>query len=336
MDSRHPVSTRILTCSDIAALMTPAHYLVAVEDGFTALAQGAATVPPPLHVATEEGGFHAKGASLTLSDGRCLVAVKINGNFPGNPKLHGLPTIQGAIALSDGRNGRLLALMDSIEVTARRTAAATALALRRLAKADASSLAIIGCGRQAFAQFEAVAAVRPLDMVRLFDLDAMSARRLAEQIRAAAKIETEIAETPRDAARASAIVVTCTTSGMPLLGPKDVGPGCFIAAVGADAPHKNEIHPDLMARAFVLVDSLDQCLAMGDLRHAVAAGAMTADRVACDLAQLAAGRPLERPRDDDIVIFDSTGMAIQDVAAAAMIHDRAVQAGRGIEVLLSA
>jgi alanine dehydrogenase len=124
--------TLILARTDIAALMTPHDWLAAVEHGFRALAAGEALSPAPLHIPLVDGGLHGKGASL--GGPRPLVAVKINANVPGNPALRGLPTIQGAVLLIDAVDGRLLAILDSIEVTLRRTAAATALAARHLAR----------------------------------------------------------------------------------------------------------------------------------------------------------------------------------------------------------
>ena len=124
--------TMILTRPDICRVMKSADYLEAVEQAFKAAATGKAYSPQPMHLPMERGGFHAKGASISLD--RNYVAVKVNGNFPGNPQELGLPTIQGAIILSDGRDGTLLAILDSIEVTLRRTAAASALAARLLAR----------------------------------------------------------------------------------------------------------------------------------------------------------------------------------------------------------
>ena len=159
----------ILSRGDIAALMTPADYLEAVEEGFRALHAGKAEVPPPWHVAGDGGGFHGKGASLRLD--RQYVALKLNGNFPGNPVERDLPAIQGAILLCDGETGSPLAIMDSIEVTLRRTAAATALAARHLARPDSTTLLACGCGDQARAQVEALSEILPINRIITCDRD---------------------------------------------------------------------------------------------------------------------------------------------------------------------
>jgi alanine dehydrogenase len=126
------------------------------------------------------------------------------------------------------------------------------------------------------------------------------------------------------AAAQSDVIVTCTTAREPFLAADMVAAGTFVAAVGADSPDKSEIHPALMARALVVPDLVDQCAAMGDLRHAIAAGAMHREAVHAELADLVVGARPGRTSDDQITLFDSTGTALQDVAAAVRIHERAL------------
>lgn len=311
--------TLILSRGEIATLMNQAAWLEAVETGFAAYGRGAASSPPPMHIECEGGGFHAKGAALRL-DERLYVAVKLNGNFPGNPAERGLPTIQGAILLCDGREGRLLAILDSIEVTIRRTAAATALAARYLARPDSGSILICGCGEQGRAQLEALAAVLPLRRAFAWDADGEKARTFAADM--AAKTGLDVMPGGLDAAARCDLIVTCTPATTPFLSRETVSPGAFVAGVGADSPHKSELHPDLFAGTRVVCDVSDQCLAMGDLRHAVAAGAIAVGDVHAELADLVSGAKAGRSAPDEIIIFDSTGTALQDVAAAAFIYER--------------
>ena len=243
-------STVILSRGDIAALMQPADYLAAVERAFRASKEGRAESPPPMHLRGDNGGFHAKGARL--DDGRSYVALKLNGNFPHNPQA-GLPTIQGAILLCDARNGTLLAIMDSIEITLRRTAAATALAARYLARIESATLTIVGCGDQARAQLVALTDVRPISRCFAFDVDRDKATRFASDMRELTAIECVAVPDLRTATRASDVIVTCTTSTTPVLDVADVSPGTFVAAVGADSAHKHEIAPALMAVSKIVV-----------------------------------------------------------------------------------
>jgi len=328
--TRQVPSALVLTRAEIAGLMTLADYRASAEEAFKAVALGHATVAPPMHIAADQGGFHAKGALLRREDGAAFVAVKINGNFPGNPLQNGLPTIQGAIILSDARDGSLLAIMDSIEVTLRRTAAASALAARYLARRDAATLTLFGCGEQARAQLAALNDEFSLRRVYVWDVDASAAAAFADEMSTQLGLEIRSAADRAAAAKTSDLIVTCTTSRTPFLHETEVRPGTFIAAVGADSPDKSELAPRLMARAKVVVDLLEQCLSMGDLHHAVAAGVMTANDVYATLPELAASKKPGRVDDNEITVFDSTGTAIQDVAAAVRIYERARTSGRGL------
>ena len=175
-----PAPVLILRRSEVAALMSPAEYLAASEAAFRSYANGDASVPTPMHIPVQRGGFHVKGALVTLD--RAYVAVKLNGNFPDNPQRNGLPTIQGAVLLCDATDGALLAILDSIEITSRRTAAASALAARYLARKDASSAAICGCGEQGRAQLTALAEVAAMRRVMAWDIETETAREFAHEV----------------------------------------------------------------------------------------------------------------------------------------------------------
>jgi ornithine cyclodeaminase/alanine dehydrogenase-like protein (mu-crystallin family) len=323
-----PAPVVILSRSDVAALMTPADYLEAVEAGFRGLHEGAAQMPPPWHIDGDGGGFHGKGASLRAE--KLYVALKLNGNFPGNRASSGLPTVQGAILLFDGETGSALAIMDSIEVTLRRTAAATALAARYLARPDAATVLVCGCGEQAAAQLDALREVLPLTRAFAWDRDRSRAEQLSSGL-----LEMHVADDLSEAARCSDVIVTCTSATEPFLSAGMVRPGTFIAAVGADAPHKKEIHPDLMAAAQIVADSLDQCAVMGDLHHAIEAGTMDRADVHAELAELVVKAKPGRIDDAKITLFDSTGTAVQDVAAAIRLYQRAVESDCGTRTTLA-
>lgn len=323
MPLEHPDSqTLILSRSYIENLATPADYFRAVEQAFRDLAAGTTQSLPVGHVPAPDGAFHVKAARSARA--RPLVAIKINGNFPGNPQRNGLPTIQGCVALADAGNGRLLALMDSIEITARRTAAASAVAASHLARADSTTLALIGCGTQARHHLAALLALERLRPRRVtcFDADADRAANLASMA-AEHGLGAALARTAAEACRDADIVVTTTPAAAPILMNADISAGCFIAAVGADNPSKCELAPALMARARVVPDILDQAATMGDLRCALAAGAMRREDVHAELAQVVSGARSGRTSADEVFVFDSTGTAIEDLAAAAMLYDRA-------------
>jgi ornithine cyclodeaminase/alanine dehydrogenase-like protein (mu-crystallin family) len=324
----------ILTRREIARLMPLAEAISAVEEGFRALALGKATAPQPMHIPASGGGFHVKAATLA-AERRSYVAVKINGNFPANPVSRGLPTIQGAIVLFDGESGSPLAVMDSIEITAKRTAAATGVATRHLARPESRVATVCGCGAQGRVQLEALSAVLPLRQVFAWDVRSEAAGTFAQSMSERLGLDVRPVTDLRSATLESDAIVTCTTATAPFLTPDLVGPRTFIAAVGADNPEKSEIAPTLMARGKVVADVLAQCVNMGDLHHAIAAGVMTADRVHAELADIVAGRRRGRESADEITIFDSTGTGIEDVAAAMAVYELATRDAGGTYSSLS-
>ncbi|HJY42618.1 MAG TPA: ornithine cyclodeaminase family protein, partial [Steroidobacteraceae bacterium] len=304
----------LLSRGAIARLATTRDYLDAMQAAFADLANGRFEMPQVGHVPGVGGMFHIKSAQRGGSPP--LAAIKVNGNFPENVVRRQLPTIQGFVALLDAECGCVLALMDSIEITARRTAAATALAAKYLAKPGSRALAMIGCGVQAAYHVEALLDVVPIESVVFCDPRDTAAEAFAGRMQELS-LQTRRAGDPRTAVRSADIVVTVTTSTRPLLGLADIGPGTFVAGVGADNPSKHELAPDLLRASRVIVDSLAQASTMGDLHHAIEGGAMQAADVHGELAQLAAGQVSGRTHGDEQWVFDSTGLSIQDLAAAA-------------------
>lgn len=335
-----PAEALVISRAEVSQLLTMDACIEAVEDAFLTHARGLAHPPSVLGVHVEGGGFHVKTAGLRAAPNaprRALFAAKINANFPGNPERHGLPTIQGVLALFDAENGTPLALLDSIEITSQRTAAATAVAARYLARRDASRVTICGCGEQGRSQLRALTRVREIREVLAFDSVRERAARFAREMSdELPHVSICSVEDLTSATRRSDICVTCTTSRTALLGPDDVGPGAFISAVGADNPEKQELAPALLASSTVVVDILEQCATIGDLHHALAAGAMRREDVHAELAEVVAGQKPGRRSTEEIIVFDSTGTALQDVAAAALVYDRALAAGTGLRVVLSA
>ena len=322
--------TLVLTQEDVRALLGFDECIAAVEAAFRLHAEGRSLAPGVLGIPSRGGGFHIKAAGLEL--GRLYFAAKTNANFSDNPRRHGLPAIQGVIVLCDGGDGRPLAVMDSIEVTIRRTAAATAVAARRLARADSRVATICGCGRQGRAQLQALARVLPLERAYAVDADESVARAFSEELSAELGLDVRAATDLGAAVGASDVCVTCTPSRQPFLRRDHVKAGTFVAAVGADSADKQELEPALLAASVLVVDVLEQCAAIGELHHALEAGLLTRDGVHAELAEIVAGRKPGRRSNDDIAIFDSTGTALQDVAAAAAVYEKAAAAGAGLSV----
>jgi alanine dehydrogenase len=322
--------TLILTRQEVAALLSLDECIAAVEEAFKLYAEGKTQPPELLGVHVPAGAFHVKAGVLDL--GAPYFAAKMNANFPENRQRFGLPTIQGVIVLCQGENGYPLALMDSIEITIKRTGAATAVAAKYLARPDSKVATICGCGDQGRVQLEALTKVCPLERALVFDLDENRARQVADELGGELKPEIVPVRNLAEAVRESDICVTCTPSQRHFLNKDAVMPGTFIAAVGADGPDKQELEPSLMVSNKIVVDVLEQCAAIGDLHHALEAGLVERADVHAELGQVVAGQKAGRTTEEEITIFDSTGMALQDVAAAAVVYEKARSAGRGVRL----
>ncbi len=307
---------------EVAALLPMAACMVAVERAFVAHANGELPAKPGVlgtHLAN--GGFHVKTAALGTAPG--YYAAKINANYPENMARHGLPTIQGLIALFDAETGRVLAVMDSIEITILRTAAASAIAARHLARRDASTLLICGCGNQGRAHLRFLSLVRPLRRVLAFDKDSSRAAAFADTMRAETGLAVEPVGTVTEAFPGCDMAVTCTPARKAIVTAGDVRPGQFIAAIGADSEGKQELDPAILSRARVVADIAEQSAQLGEMQHAIAANCMTVKDLHAELGQILAGHRPGRTSDEEIFVFDSTGTALQDVAAAALVYELA-------------
>ncbi|MFL6520079.1 MAG: ornithine cyclodeaminase family protein [Chthoniobacterales bacterium] len=316
-----PAETLLLSRSEVARLLAIPDCIRAIEEMFRQLGEGKLPSPGILGIKSPHGGLHIKAA--LLPGGRDYIVAKLNTNFPRNRSDYGLPTIQGLIVLCDGTNGRPLAVLDSIDITIKRTAAASAVAAKYLARPDSTVATICGCGQQATAQLHAIRAVLPLKKVYAFDSDSAAAESFAGTLATELSLTIEPTRDLRSALQRSDVCVTCTTAIEFFVRKEDAPPGMFIAAVGADDIHKQEIDPALIASAKVVADSLDQACTIGDTHHAIAADLMSKADVYADLAEIIAGKKPGRASDDEITIFDSTGIALEDAVAAVAVYEKA-------------
>jgi alanine dehydrogenase len=322
--------TLLLTRQDVSELLTLNDCVQAVEQAFRLQGEGRAPAPGVLGVHAQGGGFHIKAGTLPLS--RNYFAAKANANFPGNPA-RGLPTIQGVVLLFDADNGQVLAAMDSMEITILRTGAATAVAMKYLARKDSRIATICGCGNQGRVQLRAVKLTCQLEKVFVWDINKDAAEQFSVAMAAELGISVgPVADLPA-ALRQSDICVTCTPAKKFFVLEEDVPQGMFIAAVGADNEDKQELDPALLGpKNKVVADVQAQCATIGDLHHALTAGTATVSGVYAELGEIVCGKKPGRTSAEEITIFDSTGMALQDVASAALVYEKAIAVGRGAEI----
>lgn len=319
--------TLLLSRSEVANLLNIEEYIAAVEQVFKLYGEGKTEPPGILGVHAQDGGFHIKAGILELD--RSFFAAKINANFPQNAKRFGLPLIQGAIFLADAQNGYPLAIMDSMEITIQRTGAATAVAAKYLARPESKSILICGCGNQGRVSILALSKIFSVEHVSAYDIDSTQAQRFADELSDELKIGVETTGDLKEAMKRSDICVTCTPSTRFFLKQDYVQHGTFVAAVGADSETKQELEPTLLAQHKTVVDIVDQCASIGELHHAIASDLMTKQHVHAELGEVIAGIKPGRTSPDEIIIFDSTGMAHQDVITAAAVYKKAVDRGIG-------
>jgi alanine dehydrogenase len=281
--------------------VSPERAVEAVRAAFVAYARGEWTMPPKVYVtAYPAGDFRAMPA---LGGGHAL--LKWVTSFPGNPA-RGLPTVSGLVLLSDAADGTLRAVLDAAAVTALRTGAAAVLAAEELGRRDAGTAAVIGAGVNGRAVARTFLA-RGREVL-LWDADADRARLAAEELGAAVAPS-------REAAFAADLLVTVTPGGVVLLPEGSIRSGQHVSLMGADGPGKAEIAVEELARVHVFCDDWTQASHNGDLVHAVEAGVLERDDVT-ELGTVLAGQAEGRRTADEITVFDSTGLAIQDLAIA--------------------
>jgi alanine dehydrogenase len=291
----------VFSARHVEAAVSPARAVEAVRDAFVAYARGEWTMPPKVYVpAYPAGDFRAMPA---LGAGHAL--LKWVTSFPGNPA-RGLPTVTGLVLLSNASDGSLRAALDAGAVTALRTGAAAVLAAETLGRRDAESAAVIGAGVNGRAAAKTFLARGR--SVMLWDVDEQRARAVADELGA------DLASS-RDEAFAADLLVTVTPGHEILLPERSLRPGQHVSLMGADGPGKAEIAVAELARTHVFCDDWEQASHNGELVHAIKAGAITQDDVT-QLGGVLAGTASGRESNNDITIFDSTGLAIQDLAIA--------------------
>ena len=313
--------TLLLSRGEVERLLSIPVCIDAVEKIFRLQGEGKVPASGILAVKTAHGGLHVKAGMLPGE--KNYIVAKLNSNFPENRHLHDLPTIQGLVVLYDGDDGRPLAVLDSIDITIKRTAAASAVAARYLARPGSSVATLCGCGQQASAQLRALCAVLPFRKIYVFDLDPSAAQDFAMNLSNELQLEIVPVRDLGPALQKSDVCVTCSTATEFFVRKADVAAGTFIAAVGADDTHKQEIDPALMASSKVVADSLEQSCTIGDTHHAIELGLMRKENVYAELCEVVAGRKPGRTSDDEIIVFDSTGVAIEDAVAAVAVYEKA-------------
>ncbi len=321
-------SLRVLGATDIDRAIDMNGAIDVMSAAFGQLAKRRANVPQRLGLETDSGLVLAMPGFLP--DEHAL-AIKIVSVFPGNAHL-GLPSIFGLVVVLDASTGAPLALVEGSRLTALRTGAASGLATKLMARADARTVALFGAGVQARTQLAGVRAVRDIREVRIVSRRAESAEQLASEL---AGVEARVLHDPAQAVRGADVVITATTSSTPLFLSRDLAPGAHVNAIGAYTATMREVDATTVQRARVVVDTREGALAeAGDLIMAMREGAITADHIVAELGDVVSGTIPGRTSNEEITLFKSVGHAAQDVALAHRVLEIATAQDIGAMVSL--
>ncbi|MFQ5711188.1 MAG: alanine dehydrogenase [Candidatus Geothermarchaeales archaeon] len=325
------METIMLTGEDVKKLLTMDEALEAVETAFREKGLGRVQMPPKSYIFFKRyhGDLRPMPAYIEALN---KAGVKIVGAYPENPKRFNLPLVMGTMILVDPDTGHPFSIMDACWLTAMRTGAGGGVAAKYLSRKNARTLGIIGAGMQARTQFMAIDMVRSIERVYVNDIIPEKAQKYAEEMGKSCGADFIPVEDPSKAVRGVDVLVTATPTTKPIVRNEWVEPGLHINAIGADAPGKQELDFEVLKRAKIVVDDWEQSSHAGEINVALSRGIITKDHVYGELGEVVAGKKPGRTSDDEITIFDSTGLSIQDVATATKVYENALKKDLGLKV----
>jgi len=319
----------ILTGSQVMQVLDMDLALSSAQEAFTAYGEGRVNMPPKAYLTLAQGDFRAMyGEIFLLRDHIC--GLKWVNVHPGNPA-RGLLTVMAKIILNDPDTGLEFADLDGTHITDYRTGAAGGVAARYLARSDATRLGLIGAGAQARTQVAAILKVRSIQEIVVFDRHREHAQAFAAEVAAAFGVKVRATSAAAEAVTGQDIVVTTTPSRTPVVAREWVSPGTHINAIGADAAGKQELAPAILTAAKVVVDDWAQASHSGEINVALARGELTPEQIYGSLGDIVAGKKPGRVTPEEITVFDSTGLIIQDLALGLAVYQRAKERGIGEE-----
>jgi len=311
----------LISEEEVASLLTMEDALEVVELAFREHARGYAQMPPKVYLNFQEhnGDLRTMPAYLERLN---IAMVKVVNVHPDNTNKFGMPTVMATILLLDPQNGQLMAIMGGRTITAMRTGAAGGIAAKYLAIKDPETICFIGAGIQARTQLSALSLVFPnLRDIRVWDIRPEAANTFAAEI----KNRARAAETVQAAAQGANIIVTTTPSTKPLILNEWVADGTHINCIGADAPGKEELDPGILKRSKIVVDDWTQASHSGEINVPVSMGILFRENMWAELGQVVAGLKPGRSAPNEITVFDSTGLAIQDATTAELVYRKALE-----------
>lgn len=326
----------LLTRSDVEAALPMAACIAAQEQAFREHALGTAHTPErlSLQVPGQDGLYIAMPSHLEqipLADDKAgAMAVKVLTFYAENPPRHGRPAIVATVLLHDPQTGALLAIMDGASITGLRTAAGSAVATKYLARADATEVGILGAGIQAETHLVAMCQVRPVQKARVYSRHPGHREAFAERMARQLGLDVSPVQNAQEAVEGADIVVTATTAREPIVDGDWFAAGVHINCVGSGIPDRRELDDKIVQRSKIVVDTYDSAMEeAGDLLIPMSKGLITTDSIQAELGEIITGRRPGRVDEQEITLFKSVGVALQDVAAAARAYRQARALGLG-------
>lgn len=319
----------VLTDREIRPILTMKETIEAVEQAFREKGIGKVRMPPKQYVFFQKhnGDFRVMPAYLEKSD---VAGVKTVNVHPNNPTKYGLPTVMATITLLDPKNGAPVCVMDGTWITAMRTGGAGGVAAKYLARKDSRLVGVVGAGVQARTQLIALKEVLPdIDEVRVVDKIRERSESYANEMRETLGLNVQPVDSVEEAVTGADVVVTVTPTYEPVVMSDWIKKGAHINAIGADAPGKEELDPAILKRAKIVVDDWEQAIHSGEVNVPLSRGAIKRRHIYADIGEVVTGKKAGRLSNDEITVFDSTGLAVQDVVTAWRVFERAKKADVG-------
>jgi len=323
-------SLRVLSRAEVIRALPMPAAIEAVKSAYAAVSAGQAAMPLRSHLSAAQDGLVLTMPAY-LAPQRAL-AIKVVSIYPHNPE-RGLPRIHALVTVLDAETGQPVAVLDGGALTAIRTGAASGAATDVLARPEARTLAVIGCGVQARRQLEAVCAVRPIESILIYDINRAAAEQFAAEMAETTSARIAVSDSADAAVSVADVVCAATTSQQPVFSGAVLKPGTHINGVGSFTPDMREVDTLTLQRSLIVVDSREAIMnEAGELIHALKSGAIASEAVQTELGEIINGDKPGRTRADQITFFKSVGLAAQDAAAAALVLRAAEQHGLGTQV----
>lgn len=311
---------------DIESLISMNEVLNVVEQAFKEKGLKRVQMPPKPYLFYHKynGDLRAMPSYLEALD---ISAVKIVNSHPNNMKLYNLPTVIATIILIDPRNGSPLSIMEGSWITAMRTGAASGIASKHLARKDSHKLGLIGTGAQAETQILAISSILNIEEVCVYDKDKEKMKIFASKYikKYGEKFSINPVNKPEDAVKNMDIVVTATPSREPIVKKDWIKAGMHINSIGADAPGKEELDPEILKISKIVVDDIEQASHGGEINVPLSKGIISLKDVYAEIGEIVAGLKPGRETIEEITVFCSTGLAIQDAVTAKLVYDKALE-----------